>query len=315
MKLGVALPVAGPWARPESIRTIAVEGERLGYESLWTFQRLLYAEEPKNDYPPMADEPWPAAFQSVMEPLGVLAYVAAITQRPRLGVAVLNLPFSTPIVLAKQTATLDILSGGRLDVGVGLGWSQDEYAAVGVPYSQRGARTDEFLRCLKAIWTDPVVEFHGEFYVVPRARVEPRPMQRPHPPVLVGGYVPASVRRVVELGDGFVGGNVPLDEVTPLVRRLHEAAREHGRDARDLRIVSRGTVQLHDTPQGPNRRPLWGTFHEITEDIVRYAEAGLTELFLEFNFDPRIGGEADVPAALERALALMQTCAASHRPR
>jgi probable F420-dependent oxidoreductase len=302
MHLGFALPMAGDWATPDNQRQVARAAEALGYHSLWTFQRLLYALEPKNDYPPLPGQPWPRAFERVLDPIVSLAWVAGATSRVRLGTSVLLMPYYQPIVLAKQLATLDLVSGGRLDVGLGIGWSEDEYDAVGVPFRQRGRRGDEFLRCLKAIWTEPEVEFHGEFYRVPRSRVEPKPVQKPHPPITVGGYSPVVVQRAVRLGDGFNGGNVPLDRVAPVVAELRQAAVAVGRDPASLHVVSRGSFQVHERPQGPGRRPLWGTVDEIREDIGRYAEAGLTELFLEPNFQP--GG-----ARLDRTLAQMQALA------
>lgn len=202
-------------------------------------------------------------------------------------------------MLAKQLTTLDVLSGGRLDVGLGIGWSQDEYEAVGVPFQHRGRRADEFLRCLDAIWSHDVTEFHGEFYHVPRSRVEePKPVQKPRPPITIGGYGRTVVKRAVELADGFNGGNVPMASVAPLVKDVKDAAAALGKDPAKLHIVCRGTYRVHETPQGKDRRPLWGTLDEIREDIGRYAEAGLTELFLEGNFTP--GGPS-----LEQALEVM----------
>jgi probable F420-dependent oxidoreductase len=207
MRLGFSLPTAGDWATPENQIRVAREAEALGYHSLWVFQRLLYALEPKNEYPPIPGKVWPKPFERVFDPIVTLAYVAAATTRIRLGTSVLIMPFYTPVVLAKQLATLDVLSGGRLNVGLGIGWSEDEYEAVGVPFKQRGRRGDEFLRCLDAIWTQSIVEFQGEFYRVPRCRVEPKPVQKPRPPITVGGYGSTAVRRAVELADGFNGGN------------------------------------------------------------------------------------------------------------
>lgn len=302
MKLGFSLPIAGAWATPENQVRVAQTAERLGYHSLWVFQRLLYALRPRNEYPPVPGPTWPTAFESVADPIVTLAYVAGATSRIRLGTSVLIMPFYTPVVLAKQLATLDRVSRGRLDVGLGLGWSEDEYEAAGVPFRRRGARADEFLRCLRAIWTEDPVEFHGEFYHVPRARVEPRPVQKPHPPITVGGYGESVIQRAVTLADGFNGGNVPLGQVVPLVRQVREAAATAGRDAAALHIVSRGTFRVHDSPQGTGRRPLWGSLEEIREDLGRYAEAGLTELFLEANFLP--GG-----AALDPVLEIMAALA------
>lgn len=288
MKLGFSLPVGGAWATPENQVQIAQRAEELGYHSLWVFQRLLYAVEPRDDYPPMPGQPWPKPFESCADPIVTLAYVAGFTSRIRLGASVLIMPFYSPVMLAKQLATLDRVSGGRLHAGVGLGWSRDEFEAAGVPFENRGKRGDEFIKCLKAIWTEDEVEFRGEFYTVPRARVLPKPVQKPHPPMTFGGYGPAAVRRAAALADGFMGGNVPLDQVAPLVAQLKQAAEANGRDFASLDVIARGSFRLHHAPQGDRRRPLWGDLAEIKEDIQRYAEAGLTELFLEANFDPDI---------------------------
>ncbi|OLB97291.1 MAG: hypothetical protein AUH30_10535 [Candidatus Rokubacteria bacterium 13_1_40CM_68_15] len=304
MKLGVAFPMAGAWATPENQIRVAQTAEALGYHSVWVFQRLLYALQPKCDYPPMPGQPWPKAFERVFDPIVSLAYVAGATKRVRLGTSVLIMPYYTPILLAKQLATLDVVSGGRLDVGLGIGWSEDEYDAVGVPFRRRGRRADEFLRCLKAIWTDDVVEFAGEFYQVPRSKIEPKPVQKPHPPITIGGYSPVVITRAVTLGDGFNGGNVPLDRVAPIVVELGEAAVAAKRDPATLHIVTRGAFHVHDTRQGPTRRPLWGSLDEIREDIGRYAAAGLTDLFLEANFQP--GG-----ASLDRVLGHLEALAPS----
>jgi probable F420-dependent oxidoreductase len=312
VKLGFSLPVAGSWATPENQLRIAREAEALGYASLWTLQRLIYPLKPANDYPPLPGQPWPKAFEQVVDPVITLAYVASATTRIRLGTAALVMPYYSPIVLAKMLASLDLVCSGRLDVGVGVGWSVDEYAAVGVSYRDRGRRVDEFLRCLKAIWTEDVVEFQGDFYCIPRARVEPKPMQRPHPPILIGGYGIAAVERAVKLGDGFVGGNVPLEQVHLLSSELSRRAESAGRDPHGLRIVSRGVYRVCDSAQGANRRPLWGTLQEIRDDIERYSEAGLTELFLEANVDATgVVSETDPTAAVERTLAVMHRLAQS----
>jgi probable F420-dependent oxidoreductase len=286
MHLGFALPTAGAWAGPENVTRIAQAAEALGYRSVWVFQRLLYALAPRNEYPPVPGPLWPRPFERVLDPIVTLAHAAAVTRRIRIGTSVLIMPFYQPIVLAKQLATLDVLSGGRLDVGLGIGWSEDEYVATGVPFRDRGRRADEFLRCLRAIWTEDVVEFEGEFYRIPRSKVEPKPVQRPHPPLTIGGHSPVVIERAVTLADGFNGGNVPLDQVVPIVAALREAAGAAGRDPATLHVVSRGSYRVHDVPQGPARRPLWGTLDEIRADLDRYAEAGLTELFLEPNFQP-----------------------------
>ena len=198
MELGFCLPFAGSWATPDNQVTVARRAEELGYSSLWGVQRLLYPIEPRNDYPSTPGQPWPAAFEQVVDPIVTLAHVAGVTGRIRLGTATLIAVYVPPVVLAKQLATLDLVCDGRLDVGLSLGWSQDEYEACGVPFKERGARLDEYLRCLHALWGDDPVEFSGRFYSVPRSLFLPKPRQRPRPPIL---------DRRVRRGDRAAGGD------------------------------------------------------------------------------------------------------------
>ena len=311
MELGFCLPFAGSWATPDNQVTVALRAEELGYSSLWLAQRLLYPLEPRNDYPPAVGQPWPAPFEQVVDPIVTLTHVAGATNRIRIGSATLIAAYASPVVLAKQLATLDIVSDGRLDVGVSLGWSADEYEACGIPFRERGARLDEYLRCLHALWGDDPVEFSGRFYSVPRSLFLPKPRQRPRPPILVGGYAPATVRRAATLGDGYLGGNVPLAKVVPLVDQLRSAARDAGRDPVALRIVCRGAVRLFDAPvPDDDRRPLWGSLDQIQADVGRYRDAGLDELFFELNFDPTIGSrDSDAKASMATALRLLEALA------
>ncbi|RFU38738.1 TIGR03619 family F420-dependent LLM class oxidoreductase, partial [Actinomadura logoneensis] len=191
MRIGFAVPVSGAWATPAHQAEVARRAEELGYHSLWTLQRLLNpADSPDRTY------------RDVPDPLVTLAYLAGLTRRIRLGVAVVNMPFVAPPLLAKQATTLDHVSGGRLDLGLGSGWMPAEFAAVGTPMARRGARAEEFLAVLRTLWTDEVSEFHGEFYDVPPVVMEPKPLQRPGPPVLLGGTADAALRRAGRLAAG-----------------------------------------------------------------------------------------------------------------
>jgi len=308
MQLGFCLPFAGSWATPDNQVTVARRAEELGYSSLWLAQRLFYPAEPRNDYPSAPGQPWPAAFEQVVDPIVTLAHVAGATRRIRLGTATLIAAYVPPVVLAKQLATLDLVSAGRLDVGLSVGWSEDEYEACGVPFKERGARLDEYLRCLQALWGDDPVEFAGRFYSVPRSLFLPKPRQRPRPPILVGGYAGATVRRAATLADGYLGGNVPLARLVPLVEELRAAAAAAGREPGSFRIVCRGAVRLLDEPfEGDDRRPLWGSLDQIRADVARYRDAGLDELFFELNFDPTIGSvHADAKASMATALHLLE---------
>ena len=271
---------------------VARRAELLGYHSLWTFQRLLVP----------ADLGWSETYHSVQDPVTTLAFLAAHTTRIRLGVAVLNMPFLSPVVLAKQTATLDILARGRLDVGLGLGWSTEEYQATGASRHRRGRRAEEFVDVLRALWQDDVVEHHGEFYQVPPTRMEPKPVQRPHPPILLGGHAPEALRRAGRLADGWVSGSqADLKGIGEAVTTVKAAAADAGRDPRSLRFVCRGAVRVR--PAMPaDREPLTGTLDQIRSDLGRLAAAGITELFVDLNFDPEIGSpRADPDASMRRA--------------
>ena len=244
MQLGFGVPVSGPWATPDNQVRVVRRAEELGYRTAWTFQRLLVPAEP--------DERSAAPYyQSVQDAVVPLAFLAGQTTRIRLGTAVLIIPFFTPPLLAKQLATLDLVSAGRLDVGLGIGWSTAEYQAVGVPYERRGARAEEFLAALRTLWTEEVAEFSGRFYQIPPARMAPRPVQRPHPPLLLGGAAPAALRRAGRLADGWISGSTAdLARVGESIVVVRRAASDAGRDPEALRFVS-----PRRTPGPARRRP------------------------------------------------------------
>lgn len=296
LSVGFALPVSGSWATAPNMLEVAETADRLGYASLWTFQRLLHP----------ADASWDPVYRSVTDPLISLAYVAAAAPRPRLGVAVVNLPFYSPAVLSKQLTTLDLLSGGRLDVGLGLGWSPEEFEAAGVDMARRGPRAEEFIRALRATWVDEVAEFHGEFYSIPPSRFDPRPVQRPHPPVLLGAMSEPALRRAGRLADGWVSSSrADLTRIARSVEVVREAAAQAGRDPAGLRFVVRGVVRVGATAGG-ERAPLTGSLDQIREDLPRLAAAGITEVFLDLNFDPRVGSpDADPQASMAVARELL----------
>lgn len=299
--LGLGLPVAGPWATPDLTIRTAQRAEDLGYASLWTLQRVLRPVDA--DLPPLYD--------SVQDAVVALAFVAGHTRRIGLGTATLCAPFTAPALLAKSLASLDVLSGGRLTVGVGMGWLPQEYAAAGVPFARRGARFEEYLQCLKALWTQDPVEFHGEFYTVPRARVAPRPVQRPHPPLLLGGTAAPALRRAGRVADGWISSSrLDLTTIGAAVATVRDAAREAGRDPDALRFLSRGIVDLVDRDPGPARRPLQGTREQILDDLRRLRAEGVTEVFLDLNLSPRVGyPDADLDDALAYADQVMDAFA------
>ncbi|MGI8699323.1 MAG: LLM class flavin-dependent oxidoreductase, partial [Mycobacteriales bacterium] len=178
-----------------------------------------------------------------------------------------------------------------MDVGLGLGWSREEFAAVGVPYERRGAWAEEFLACLRAIWADDVVHFRGEFYEIGPARVEPRPLQRPHPPLLLDGSAETALRRVGRLADGWISGSAhDLSRIGADIDGIRRAALEAGRRPDRLRFVVRGVVRLGSECRGAEgrRRPSTGSLAQIRGDLAALADSGVTEVFLDLNFDPEV---------------------------
>ena len=302
MRIGFGLPVAGAWSSAESVRLVAKRAEELGYHSLWTFQRLLHPTEGD----------WGATYRSVHDPLIVLSYAAALTERVRLGVAVLNAPFFSPIVLAKQLTSLDILSGGRLDVGLGMGWADEEFAATGIDRGERVGRTVEAIECLKAVWGPDPVRFAGRHFQVPDSLVQPKPVQQPHPPVLMGGSVPAALRRVGRLGDGWItSSRQDLRRVREDIAEVMAAAERSGRDPGALRFVVRGVVSTSAVTGGDGqRRMLTGTVNEIHADLEVLAGQGVTEVFIDPNFSRDVVRDDITPEdSLAAGLSLLEDLA------
>jgi probable F420-dependent oxidoreductase len=257
--LGFGLPVSGRWATADTIVRIARRAEELGYASLWTFQRVL--------------TPAGGAHEPVLDPVVPLAFIAGHTDRIRLGTATICAPFTAPALLAKTLTSLDVLSGGRLTVGLGMGWMPEEYAAAGVPFERRGERMDEYLRCLNALWTEDPVEFAGEFYTVPRSHVGPPPVQRPHPPVLLGGTAAPALRRAGRLAQGWIASSRHhLDDLRASIDTVRAGAREAGRDPEAVHIVVRRTL-------------------ESPPDLTALRAHGVTEVILDLNFSPLLDAE------------------------
>ncbi len=288
MKLGIALPQLGNWATPENIITISQKAEELGYNSVWVQERLLYPLSPKNAYPVTPDGSLPEGYKYVLDPIISLSYAAANTKNIRIGTSIINVVYHTPAVLAKQLATLDHISGGRLDFGVGLGWSEDEYEATNVEFKNRGDRVDEFLKCLINLWTEDEPEFNGTYYKVPRSIVNPKPLQKPYPAITIGGFSPRTFVRAVTLGNGYNGITLPFDEMESVIDALRKSADSHNRDFGELQIVCRSVPAILDESPVGERTPLAGTPDEIKEDVLRYDDLGVSEIIFEFNFDPEM---------------------------
>lgn len=284
MRIGFAVPQSGPWATPGNMRRIAVRAEELGYHELWTFHRLLYP----------VGHPMGPTYRSVHDPVVTLSYLAGVTGRIRLGLAVINV-YVQPVVLAKQLATLQDVSSGRLSVGVGLGWLREEFEAAGVGFEGRGRRGEEFVRVLREAWEDEVVEHTGDFYRVPPSHIDPKP--RPAPPILLGGTADVALRRAGRLADGWISSSrEDLPAIGGRIELVGQAARDAGRDVSALRFVCRGVTRVREAGR-PDRAPLTGSYEEIRRDVEELGARGVTEVFHDLNFDPEV-----VTAAPEEAM-------------
>jgi probable F420-dependent oxidoreductase len=301
MELGFALPHLGNIATRDNIRQVAVEAERLGYHSLWTNERLLKPVTPKTPYPgnPEGELDW--QYETVFEHLTTLTFASAVTERIRLGVSLINLPFHNPVQLAKRIATMDHLSGGRIDIGLGLGWSEDEADVTNTPFDTRGRRGGEYIHAMKALWAEDPVEFHGEFVDVPLTQFGPKPVQKPHPPLYMGAFAPVALKRAGKLADGFTACCAPVGAILDMREAVRNAATEAGRDGDSLPTVVGCLVHRTEEPLPDEGRPVaHGTWDQIHEDVVRLAEAGVEVTFFDVNFVTDVDGTDALLRYLER---------------
>jgi probable F420-dependent oxidoreductase len=305
MDIGFGAPVSGSWATPRNLAELAQRAERLGYRSLWTFQRLLV--------PPGAN--LPPVYQSVLDPMVALGYLAAATSSIRLGVAIINHPFQSPLLLAKQAATVDVLSAGRLELGLGSGWLAEEFTGSGTSMEQRGGRADDFVAALRALWGGSG-GYDGTFFSIPPGRQDPPPVQRPGPPVLIGGMSRAAMERAGRIGDGWVtASSADLSSIAESAKVVQGAARAAGRGP--ARIVCRGVLRPGEpsiSKTTGQRRRLSGSYEQIREDVRWLGSCGVTEVFYDLNFDPAVGDPAaDEGKAVLRASEILEALAPDAR--
>lgn len=288
MKSGIMLPHLGESATRENIVYVAKEAEKQGLDSVWALERLLAPVKPQTPYVASPDGSLPAEYQNVLDPLSTLTYLAGNTERISLGTSIIDMLFHNPVILARQFATLDVLSRGRAIAGFGLGWSKDEYDASGVPFKDRGARADEFLQVLRRIWTDDISEFKGKFYNVPASRIGPKPVQKPHIPIILGGFRPNAFPRVAKYANGWmpIAGFGPLEQIEQAIGALKEAARKENKDPSKFQVVVLTYPNLTETPL-KERAPMSGTIEQIGSDVKRFKEMdGVAHIIFAYAFSP-----------------------------
>lgn len=297
MRYGVCLPTYRGLAETRAIAETARRAEELGYDSLWVTDHVIMPEKNVQYFG-----------DTIYDPLLALTYVAALTTRVQLGTAIMVVPYRNALLQAKMLATLDALSGGRAVFGAGVGWIEEEFTALGVPFHERGAITDEYLRAFRVLWSEQKPTFEGKYVRFSDIRAEPKPVQGANLPIYVGGTSQRAIRRAVELGQGWFPDSLPFADLKQSIAYLHKTAQEQGRDPASLEVLIRTGLQVTDradgapVPEGsgvpaqagwrtqefetgaeePARAPFVGTVQQIIEDIQTCQELGVTQLIFEF---------------------------------
>jgi len=273
------LPTANPFATPELLAAVAAESEARGVGCIWVGEHVVTFEQYESSYP-YADDgrvPLPPG-TGLLEPFTTLAFLAGLTTTVRLGTAMCLLPQRNPVYTAKEVATVDWLSGGRVDLGVGVGWLREEFDAVAAPWAARGARCDEYLDVLRALWCDDPSSFSGEYYTLPPSNLHPKPLQDPHPPIHIGGESEAALRRTARAAQGWHTFNRAPGDLPPALARLDAHLDEQGRRRAEVRV----TVCPYFKPLDP----------AITEQYAQAGADAVSALLFAMSAD-------DVPAAFD----------------
>jgi len=289
MRYGFYLPTRGPTATREGVLALAREGERLGLHSAMIADHIVFPTESESIYPYTVDRKHPGGGDA-LETFSILGVVAGATERLRLVTSVLVLPYRNPVLTAKIVASLDVLSGGRVTLGVGVGWLREEFEALDSPdFDRRGAVTDEWIAIFRQLWTTSPASFSGQFYNYANIRAEPLPLQKPHPPIWVGGHSRAALRRTARFGDGWhpVGAiaavPLPPQEMRAHLDTLKRLTEAEGRDFSALTISYK--APLYDTgipDRDGARRSFSGAADDIAGDIRSFAAIGVHELIFDF---------------------------------
>lgn len=299
--IGLGLPHFGPFASPALVTEFAQEAEKLGLASVWVIERMLRPLGDIDYQLGLGTVQMPETYGTALSPLETLSYLAARTDRIRLGTSVIDALFHTPALLGRRLATVDHYSNGRLAVGLGQGYAPDEFTAANVPLSRRGRGFDEFLHALRAVWGPDPVEYKGEFYRVPRSEIGPKPLQDGGPPVSLGAASVAASERAGRLGIGLHPMLVTWPGLEEQIRGFRAAAAGAGHAPETLPVIVRvmaqdvaGPVALKGGPpvsSDPDERaPFYGTQAQKQADIERLAALGVNEIIVDYTtagIDPR----------------------------
>jgi len=263
MKIGTFSTFMSPVCTPQMIGEFAQSAEGIGLDSLWMGEHVVLFDKTEFPYPGSATGKLPVPEGGgMLDTVATFGYLAACTKTLRFGTGITLLPQRNPIYTAKEFTTLDWLTQGRIDFGIGVGWCKEEVIACGYNFNDRGKRCDEMLQMMKQLWTQPVAEFHGEFYDLAPCRMDPKPVQKPHIPIIVGGHSPAGFQRAAKYGNGWYGFQMDLEATAQVTLKLDAALANQGR--------SRDDFQLVITPP-----------YQVTADMVKgYEDLGVDQLIV-----------------------------------
>ena len=289
MNYGYYLPNSGPTATTENLITFARRGEELGFHCVVVGDHIIIPGNVASPYPYTVGGEFPGgATGEYLEQLTLLSFLAGATERIRLVPSVMILPHRNPVLVAKMLATLDVLSRGRLTVGVGVGWMEEEFEAMGLPpFAQRGAVSDEYLRVFKELWTSDSPSFQGQYCRFSNITFLPKPVQKPHPPIWVGGQSHRAIRRAAELGDAWhpIGATpaTPLEpeELAEGVKLLARYAERAGRDPARIKVSMKAPLYDSARATGGDRRRFTGDSEEIASDIRIYRDLGVSHMIFD----------------------------------
>tara|TARA_B100001964_G_C14178930_1_gene575242 strand:+ start:313 stop:1221 length:909 start_codon:yes stop_codon:yes gene_type:complete len=276
-------------AGPEQLRSVAQRAEDLGYDHVWVSDHIILPKKVDSFYPYAADGvPTFKPDEPYYEPLAALNFIAGCTQRVRLGTHVLIIPYRNPVLTAKILSTLDVLSGGRVILGAGVGWMEEEFQAMGLDtYKERGAVTDEYLQVYKEFWTKDDASFEGKYYQISDTGFEPKPVQKPHPPVWIGGHSGPAVRRAAKFGDGWmpIGLRPPAilepEELAGKIAQLRKLTVAAGRPEDAVSLTFSTGVVFNDQA-GSSRAWMQGNPEQIASDLRQYQDLGVSNFIINF---------------------------------
>ena len=274
MKFGVCIPHYGRPLEVNALTEMAVKAEEMGYDSVWVTDHIIVPDV-------LPDRPPEIVYRhDMLEPVTLLAHLGAVTSRVNIGTSVIILPYRNPVILAKAIATADVLSNGRVIFGAAVGWMEGEFAALNAEFKERGAVSDEYLRLLKELWTNPRPEFDGERFQFGDVTFSPMPVQRPHPPIWIGGRSRVGARRAAKYGDCWHPVQIPAHEVKANAEYMREYCRRIGRET-PPQLSFRCNLRFSNDPMEGERGALQGTVEDIIGDIRDYADAGVSHIIME----------------------------------